>query len=140
MKKYYFRTFPEVWQTKYSLSGKVFADSDMSKIDTYMKLLKQEADKTQKKREKDKKRKQDGNDTNQKKNGYNNKRKRNQGKGGGKQNGKNCCPKHPNAPHTWKECFLNPKNPNNKLNDPKYNPEIRGKGKGGDKDRYSDRK
>ena len=49
MKKYYFRTFPEGWQTKYSLSGKVFADSDMSKIDTYMKLFKQEADKNQKK-------------------------------------------------------------------------------------------
>ena len=103
IKKYYFKTFPDVWQKKYSLSGKVFADSNMSKIDTYMKFLKQEVDKNQKKSEKDRKRKQNGNDPNQKKNGYKNKKRRDQDKGGGKHIGKGCCPKHPNAPHTWRE-------------------------------------
>ena len=41
--------YPDGWQKKYAMSRKLFKDN-MSKIDTYMKLIKQEADKNQKKK------------------------------------------------------------------------------------------
>ena len=43
--KYYFKLFPPEWQKKFILSGKVFKNTDMQKINTYMVFIKMDADK-----------------------------------------------------------------------------------------------
>lgn len=44
-KKYYFKLFPNEWQKKFTLSRKVFKDTNKMKINKYMNLLKKGADK-----------------------------------------------------------------------------------------------
>ena len=44
------------------------------------------------------------------------------------------CHMHPKGKHAWKDCFLNPNNPNNRLDDPKFNPELRDRGRGKGRD------
>ena len=109
------------------MSSKSYENSNERQIDRYMNLLKKSMEMDQKKKEKDKNKNKNNNNDNPNQNKNNGKNKR-KGEGSNGSNGGKCR-KHPNANHTWKEFFMNPNNPNNKLNDLRYNPELRKRNK-----------
>lgn len=73
-KKWYFKSFMLDQQKQFTLSVKVYVNTDFNKMDTYMGLLKKDADKTyekKKKKHETNKNKSNGNDFNSRKKGKN---------------------------------------------------------------------
>ena len=95
-KKYYFKSFPPVWTEKFNISEIDFERTNKMAIDTYMTMMKKEADKASKKKEQEKNKNKNKNNNDQNQKGGKNKRKRNQDK----KNFEGKCRKHPNGKHT----------------------------------------
>ena len=111
----YVLTFPPFWGTNFNMQKNI-NDTSFEEIDDYMRKQKDSADKKKKQKKKDEKK--------------DDKKPHKKGKGNGKDKYKldpNAttgptarCGKCPNAKHSWGHCFLNPRNPKNKLKDAEF--------------------
>lgn len=122
-------SFPDQWIGPLKSSRADYLELTMEEIQTFMMTQKQLSDEAKVKRDKRPSREDQGtnkkpkrgnrNDNNNSANNNNNNNRRRNNNSNHNQNNTrpaHMCRLHPTSNHAWSECYLNPRNPNNRLN------------------------